>query len=164
MKSIYLIGFMGSGKTSVAKRLSEVLHVSLIDTDDLIEETYQTTIANIFAKSGEKTFRDYETDILRKTPIKDRIISTGGGIIERQENIDWLKSNGIVIYLQTSWQEIVHRLKDDSARPIWNNEQRDKKKMLEKRDIKYKETADYIIITDGKTPEMIVNELITLIK
>ncbi|MCT2537545.1 shikimate kinase [Aquibacillus koreensis] len=160
MKSIFLIGFMGSGKTSVSKALANILHINVIDTDELLEKTYETTISDIFAEKGEDVFRKYETSILKQAPTANTIVSTGGGIVEREENIDWLINNGSVVYLETGWETIVTRLKEDTTRPIWNNAGRDKQKLLEERDLKYKRTADVIVQTDGKSPDMIASEIL----
>lgn len=164
MRNIYLIGFMGSGKSSVAKELSIQLDLPTRDTDTLIEETYKQTIPEIFEKFGEETFRDYESEILINTTKSGQVIATGGGIIEKEQNRKWLKENGIVIYLQTTWDEIVDRLKDDQLRPIWNNTQRDKKKLLDSREDKYIDTASFIVKTDNKEPKEIANEIIQLIR
>ncbi|WP_163537762.1 shikimate kinase [Gracilibacillus sp. YIM 98692] len=160
MKSIYLVGFMGSGKTSIASALKESLHMEVQDTDDLVEKTYKQTIPEIFAKKGEKTFREYETEVLKSTNKTNAIIATGGGIIEKEENRKWLEQHGTVIFLQTSWEEIKRRLINDGSRPIWNNQDRDKKELLIQRTPKYLEVADVTIDTDGKTVEQLKNEII----
>ncbi|SER16538.1 shikimate kinase [Gracilibacillus ureilyticus] len=164
MQSIYLVGFMGSGKTSVAEKLKEETNKIVLDTDQLIVEEYGLTIPEIFEQKGEAVFREYESSILKNTPVHDAIIATGGGIIEKEENRKWLKENGKVIFLQTSWDEINRRLIDDQSRPIWNNQSRDKQKLLNDRTPKYKEVADIVVTTDGKELEMIVNEILSQIK
>ena len=161
MKSIYLVGFMGSGKTSIALALKDKLGWKSQDTDELIEEEYHQSIPTIFKDKGEQVFRDYETAILKKTQQKQTVIATGGGIIERKENREFLKQHGIVIFLDTSWEEIVKRLSDDGSRPIWSNKNMDKKKLLKERLPKYKEVADIIIKTDQKSIDVITDEIIS---
>lgn len=161
MKSIYLVGFMGSGKTSIALALKDKLGWKSQDTDELIEEEYHQSIPTIFKDKGEQVFRDYETAILKKTNQKQTVIATGGGIIERKENREFLKQHGIVIFLDTSWEEIVKRLSDDGSRPIWSNKNMDKKKLLKERLPKYKEVADIIIKTDQKSIDVITDEIIS---
>ncbi|MGP4042338.1 shikimate kinase [Gracilibacillus sp. D59] len=163
MKSIYLVGFMGSGKTSVATHLQSVLNWTVQDTDQMIEDYYQMNIPSIFKEKGEEIFREYESNILHQTKKENTIVATGGGIIEKEVNRKWLRVNGTVIFLQTSWKEIERRLKDDSSRPIWNNQSRDKQRLLEERLPKYLEVADYIIYTDGKNVEEITSEIISKI-
>ncbi|WP_018933836.1 shikimate kinase [Gracilibacillus lacisalsi] len=161
--SIYLVGFMGSGKTSIATYLQSALKWSVQDTDQMIEEHYQMNIPTIFKEKGEETFREYETNILHMTNNQNTIVATGGGIIEKEVNRKWLQSNGTVVFLQTSWEEIERRLRDDVSRPIWNNQSRDKQQLLEKRLPKYLEVADYVIDTDGKNVEAIAAEILTKI-
>lgn len=161
MKSIYLVGFMGSGKTSIALALKDKLGWKSQDTDELIKEEYHQSIPTIFKDKGEQVFRDYETAILKKTNQKQTVIATGGGIIERKENREFLKQHGIVIFLDTSWEEIVKRLSDDGSRPIWSNKNMDKKKLLKERLPKYKEVADIIIKTDQKSIDVITDEIIS---
>lgn len=161
MKSIYLVGFMGSGKTSIALALKDKLGWKSQDTDELIEEEYHQSIPTIFKDKGEQVFRDYETAILKNTNQKQTVIATGGGIIERKENREFLKQHGIVIFLDTSWEEIVKRLSDDGSRPIWSNKNMDKKKLLKERLPKYKEVADIIIKTDQKSIDVITDEIIS---
>jgi shikimate kinase len=161
MQSLYLIGFMGSGKTTVAVELAEALQIQVLDTDQLIEEESGKTIPQIFSEEGEASFRELEMLVLKKTPVTDTVIATGGGIIERGENRDWLKKNGLVIFLETSWDEIQKRLIDDVARPLWNNQSTDKKALLDRRVSKYKEVSDIIVQTDGKNPTTIVKEILS---
>ncbi|QGH34913.1 shikimate kinase [Gracilibacillus salitolerans] len=163
MKSIYLVGFMGSGKTSIATYLQSRLEWPVQDTDQMIEEHYQMNIPSIFKEKGEETFREYETNILHMTKQEKTIVATGGGIIEKEMNRKWLQTNGTVVFLQTSWEEIERRLMDDVSRPIWNNKSRDKQRLLEERLPKYLEVADYVIYTDGKSVEEIASEIISKI-
>ncbi|SFL82499.1 shikimate kinase [Gracilibacillus orientalis] len=163
MRSIYLVGFMGSGKTSIATHLQSELKWTVQDTDQMIEDYYQMNIPSIFKEKGEETFREYETNILHQTNIKKTIVATGGGIIEKEVNREWLQTNGTVVFLQTSWEEIERRLVEDHSRPIWNNQSRDKQKLLEERLPKYFEVADYIIYTDSKSVEEIATEIISQI-
>lgn len=161
MTRIFLVGFMGSGKTSVAKQLQKELKWPLKDTDEMIEKYYGMNIPTIFAEKGEAVFRQYETNMLKRIASGNTIIATGGGIIEKNENREWLKKNGMVFFLDTSWQEIFTRLENDESRPIWNNQSRDKQQLLHKRLPLYKEVANEIIQTDGKSVEQIAAEIIT---
>lgn len=161
--NIVLIGFMGSGKTSVGKGLAKELSFNFIDTDLSIEEENQTSINNIFGKYGEVYFRDLETKKLvsLKEKAQDTIISTGGGIILREKNIDLLKEIGIVIYLKTSATTIVNRLKYDNTRPLLagNNKEEKVNEILGFRESIYEKAADYIIDTNNKTISQIIDEI-----
>ncbi len=155
---------MGSGKTSVAKYVAEKLNCITVDTDQLIEENYQTTIPEIFSNYGEATFRNYEKHILQTLRTENLVVATGGGIVETEENSDWMKNHGVVIYLETSWEQIVERLQEDQSRPIWNNRQIDKQLLLQKRNEKYQKAATHQVITDGKMPDELAEEILELIK
>ncbi|UFT97758.1 shikimate kinase [Radiobacillus kanasensis] len=162
MKSIYLIGFMGSGKSSVSSCLAEHLKWDAKDTDRELEQYYNETIPDIFAKKGEETFRQYESHILQQMPETESVIATGGGIIGKQENREWMKSNGIVVFLQTSWDTIKDRLSEDTARPLWKDP--DSTYLLyEHRLPLYEETAHLNIRTDQKSPDEIAEDIISLI-
>lgn len=163
MRAIYLIGFMGSGKTSVAKALREKLSVESVDTDEKIELAAEKTIPEIFKIEGENRFRDYETKVLKRLSNRNIIVATGGGIIERTENVTWMKRNGIVIYLHTSWEEIADRLTNDETRPLWKQSEQDRKKLYQNRESNYISASDEIVGTDKKTPKKIAEEIIDLI-
>ncbi|WP_113866051.1 shikimate kinase [Paraliobacillus ryukyuensis] len=163
MESIYLIGFMGSGKTTVAHELAKRCGAAVQDTDRMVEINYELSIKEIFAAFGEDTFRAYEHQMLINTNPANTIVSTGGGIIESQQNINWLSTHQ-VIYLKTSWSEIVRRLQHDKNRPIWNDQTKDKLALLNAREEKYLQASKYVIQTDEKNPKEIANEIVRLIR
>ncbi|MCB5231183.1 MAG: shikimate kinase [Candidatus Cloacimonas sp.] len=107
---IYLIGFMGAGKSYLGKLLAERLSLPFFDFDTLIEQKTKRSITDIFKISGEETFRDYETELL--TQLNEYgVIATGGGIIERAENRVLLKNRAhITVWLNTEWHTIQRRL------------------------------------------------------
>ncbi|WP_027448587.1 shikimate kinase [Pontibacillus marinus] len=165
MNNIVLIGFMGSGKSSVGKLLAEQTHRTYIDLDQKIEEDTGDTIPNIFKNEGEEGFRKRETEVLRALSSREgTVISTGGGIVERKENHDVLKEHGPVIYLHASFEEISARLEDDESRPLWSKPEVERKNLLEKRLPVYKECADELVNTDHKSINDVVNEIESLIK
>ena len=100
MASILLIGFMGAGKTTIGKGLAQRLQKEYVDLDTKIEEHIQLSIAEYFHYYGEKSFRKVESDILRKLSNEDKIIATGGGIVQSAENRRFLKTQPIVLYLE----------------------------------------------------------------
>ncbi|MDN4525300.1 shikimate kinase [Fictibacillus fluitans] len=134
MKPIYLTGFMGSGKTTVGSLLGEELDLPVIDTDHVIEETYGKRVAEIFAEDGEAVFRRYEAAILAELPTKNAVITTGGGLAVSADNRKFMLDHGFVIFLSCSLETIFERLKEDTSRPLFNQEKKkDMQKLYESR-------------------------------
>lgn len=117
MKNIVLIGIMGCGKTTIGKILSHKMNRKMIDMDDYLVERFNMTIPAMFDIS-EDYFRDHETLCAKEASTwEDCIISTGGGVVKRQENINYLKKNGIIFYLDRPIESIVNDV-DTSGRPL----------------------------------------------
>ncbi len=162
MKNIVLIGFMGSGKTVVAAGLSKILGMKIIDTDKIIEAKERKKIKNIFKLYGEEYFRKIEADAVKfASRQKDKIISTGGGVVINPQNIKNLKRNGIIIYLKNTFITSFKRLKDKKDRPLFNIANLKKARLLFKKRLNlYKKAADIVIKTDDKTINEVVSEII----
>ena len=149
---IFFIGMMGSGKTTLAKRLSKLMNKSYVDLDDLIELKEDMSIREIFSSYGEDYFRKIE-DIALRSIGNSEIIACGGGIIINKNNRKFLNENGFTIYLKTSLPILAKRLKGKNRRPLLRNINlhialggiyHDRRKS-------YEDTADLIIETDGKS-------------
>ncbi|MES0371568.1 MAG: shikimate kinase [Mariprofundaceae bacterium] len=142
-----LVGLMGSGKSSIGRRLAKKLGVELIDLDDYIVEKAGRTIPEIFAEQGEEAFRDLESEALREVAGREAVIATGGGAILRAENRELLKEHPPVIWLKASPKFLAERIDGDSNRPlIAEGETRKKLKALAKvRYPLYKDCADYTL-------------------
>lgn len=161
MKSIALIGMMGCGKTTVGKLLAVALEREFVDLDQVIETTQNTSISSIFKEKGEAFFRELETKALNQYKnTSNLVISTGGGIVETEKNLEILEANFITIYLETSPDVIFERIKDDTTRPLLQTTTPKKtlEKLLKKREKSYKK-ASKIVISDKKTPEEIMKEI-----
>jgi len=162
MKNIILTGFMGSGKTAVGKELSHLLGWRIIDVDDEIVNEQNMTINEIFGRLGEPAFRDIETAMIRKVARnRNVIISTGGGAVLRQENMDILRDGGIIVCLWASPDTIFKRTKNDNRRPLLQVDDplRKIRELLEHRRSFY-EKADLMIDTEKKTPLQIAKEIL----
>lgn len=163
--NISLIGMMGSGKTTIGKLLAKELSYSFVDTDSLIVEKENRSINDIFANSGESYFRNAESNILKEAlNNQNQIISTGGGIIKKNENIKLLKEKSLVIYLKANEETLFNRLKEDTTRPLLNVSDIKEKinVLLTERQAQY-EQAHYTITTENKEPIEITKEIIGII-
>jgi shikimate kinase len=117
---IYLVGYMGSGKTKTAEALSKIFNFKTVDTDNLVVEKTGKTISTVFEIEGQEFFRDIERDVLRSTAKNDNIIvSTGGGTPCYFDNMNWMNEHGITIYLEANSGLLFHRLATSkSGRPL----------------------------------------------
>ena len=154
-KNIYLIGLMGSGKTTLGKILSKKLDKHFYDSDQVIEEKLGVNVPMIFEYEGEAGFREREKDILKELVSKQNIVlATGGGIILSESNRDLLAKNGIVIYLKSNQKDLILRMKNDKTRPLLKNGNIELiiKKLCQEREPLYEEIADFKIMPQ-KTKE-----------
>ncbi len=169
--NIVLIGFRGTGKSTVGKLLANRLERDFIDSDKYIESFTGKTIKHIFEEEGEEAFRKIEADVIAKLSRMDnKIISAGGGAILREDNVINLKINGFLVLLEAT-PEIIHsRITQDEKTTQQRPSLTDKtpldeiKHLIAKREHAYKNAADYTINTSYVACEDIVNEIITTIK
>jgi shikimate kinase len=163
-QSLVLIGFMGSGKTAIGKRLAKHYRCPFLDTDRWIEDNEGRTIADIFAAQGEEHFRQLESDCLKTLLAgeqKQLIVATGGGMPVREGNRLLLKQLGTVVYLEASAEAVYERVKYSRTRPLLKtaDPQATIAALLAEREPVYREVADYVVETSGKPIEQIVNEI-----
>lgn len=165
--NVVLIGFMGSGKTTVGRELAEKLQFSFIDTDQYIEDQAGMKISDIFERQGEDAFRALENRVLEKIAGMERtVVATGGGLPLREENRVFLRKTGMVIYLKASEQTIWERLAGDHTRPLLSGENpREKIHVLQtKRAPIYQCAADRVVSVDGRKVGEIAKEIEIIIK
>lgn len=161
--NIVLIGFMGAGKTTISDYMSTMFDMRLVEMDQEISERQEMSIPDIFATYGEEYFRNLETELLKELQTgKNCIISCGGGVALREENVVEMKKNGRVVLLTASPETIYERVKDSNDRPLLegNNNVEFIADLMEKRREKYEAAADVVIQTDNKTILQICEELI----
>jgi len=123
VRTIFLIGFSGSGKSTVGPLLAQRLNAEFIDTDTLIEEQTGRTIAQIFAADGEVAFRSLETDLICQMAgnvPSVRVIALGGGAFQSPGNRELISASGVTVYLQCAVRELYRRLKSATDRPLLN--------------------------------------------
>ena len=162
---IILIGFMGSGKTVVGKSLANKLNIKFIDMDTEIEKREKKTISNIFKEHGEDYFRKLESNLLKGLVEEDNVvISTGGGIITRQENMDILKREKKVIFLDANVQTIQKNVsREINKRPLLkesNSIYDTINSLLRKRYDKYNSICDMKISINDKNINDVVSEIL----
>lgn len=158
---VFVVGFMGAGKTTNSRKLARQCGLSTVDLDAFIERREGKAIKEIFAELGEDAFRDIETQALHEFAAETNnplIVSCGGGIILRSENREILKSKGYVIFLNTTADQAAAHIHDLSTRPLFQNLEAARKR-AEDREPLYREVADVTIETAGKTVNMITSEM-----
>jgi shikimate dehydrogenase len=165
-ENIILVGYMGSGKTTIGQKLAEKRHMKFLDTDQYIEEQEGIQVSDIFQRVGEAGFRKIETETLKRLSgsCYNTVISTGGGMVLKQENRELLQEMGTVYFLDVSPEEIYNRLKGDTTRPLLAGgsaqEIRERiHSMLEKRMGYYIAAADSVIAVDGRSVDTIINKI-----
>ena len=164
-KHLFLTGFMGAGKTTIGQSLADTLDLQFIDLDCLIVETVGKSIKTIFSEDGEVVFRDIETSCLCSlVDLKPSVVSTGGGIIGRDENVQFMRDNGTLIYLSAEWSTLIQRLAGNKERPLASSENdwSTTKELFIKRCPLYGQ-SDITVMIDEKTVQEIVDEIKYLI-
>lgn len=166
MRNIILVGFMGTGKTVVGKKVAERLNLRYVSTDDVIEEREQRPISEIFATEDEPYFRTVEKEVVKEvSQMENVVIAAGGGAVLDEENVRNLKAHGVMICLSATPQAILKRTKEDSARPLLKVEDPKKKiKELLRLRAPYYAKADYTIDTSNLTVEEVVGKVVELVK
>lgn len=161
MKNIVLIGMPGCGKSTIGYRMSQKINYSFFDADKYLEEKENRIISDIFSKEGEEYFRKLETKYLEDLSKKEQIIiSTGGGAVKKKENIDILKQNGIIVFLDRTIEDISKE--NHENRPLLQNIE-NLWKLYDERINLYRKYADIIIKNDDDM-NVIVERIITTLK
>ena len=158
-----LIGFMGAGKSTVSTYLSKILASPQVEMDEEIVKKEGMSINKIFEEYGETYFRNCETNLLIELQKKNiQIISCGGGVALRDENVAEMKKNGKVVLLTASPEVILERVKDNDDRPLLRGNKNTEfiSNMMEQRRPKYEAAADVVVNTDYKTVEEIAEEIV----
>jgi shikimate kinase len=165
--NIYLIGMMGSGKTTIGQELAGRLNVPLVELDQAIEQAGMS-IPEIFETYGEEHFRDMETEAVRSTTAHvGAVISTGGGVILRPDNINMMKENGYVVYLKGNTETLTKNLtKGRDSRPLLKEGDLREKvcSLMAVRAEKYRMASTHVVEVDGLTPAGIADEIIKQLK
>jgi shikimate kinase len=156
--NVYLIGMMGSGKSTTGKLLAQKLGYQFFDTDEVIKQATGLTIAQIFAESGEAEFRKIETQVLSQLSAYTRlVVATGGGIVLERMNWSHMQQ-GLVIWLEVEPEILLDRLKEDITRPLLQNAdpQNKLKTLLEQRHPLYAQADVKVRVEKHDSPETVV--------
>lgn len=164
INNIILVGPMGSGKTTIGRRLSERLSLDFFDSDHEIVNTTGVSIDHIFDVEGEKGFRNRESDVLKKLcSMPNIVLATGGGAVILKENRELMKKASSIIYLSSSVDQILRRTAKSKTRPLLeksNNRRKTITDIVEARDPLYREVSSLIIDTNGKKLNEVIDEII----
>jgi shikimate kinase len=158
---VYVIGFMGAGKTTIGRELASRIDVPFFDLDELIESSEQMSVKDIFSAQGEPYFRKRERDLLRSTKHLDRaVIATGGGTFTFDENIQFIKSEGLSVYLSAPYAVLRSRVGEKAAeRPLFRDDHATHDLFASR--IRYYRLADLTIeMREEETPAEIVERLV----
>ncbi|MCI8468167.1 MAG: shikimate kinase [Eggerthellaceae bacterium] len=163
-RPVFFVGFMGAGKTSVARRLARQCSVAAVDMDSYLERREGRRVKEIFADVGEEGFRAIETDVLGELAAKEPLlISCGGGVILREENRAILDEGGFVVYLRVTADEAASRISDLSTRPLFDDLDAARARCEERLPL-YEAVADVTVDTAGKGVAAIAREVQRLLE
>lgn len=162
MQNIFLIGFMGAGKSSVARRLGRSCRMCLIEMDEQIEQRQGMAISEIFALHGEEYFRGLETELLKELERSgDHVVSCGGGVPMRECNVRLMRESGRIVYLSAGPETIYERVRHSHNRPLLEGNMNVEyiAELMQARLPKYLEAADMTVRTDGRSIDEICREI-----
>ena len=166
-QNLFLIGMMGSWKSTVGRKLAVALDLEFIDTDDAIEEVTEMKISDIFREFGEKRFREMESAYFNeKAKQSGLVFSTGGGIVLEAVNRNGLQNKGICFLLDASPKTLSQRIHNTTKRPLLtesDNLEAQLQKIWDERRGYYRESAHYIIATDELQPEEVIEEIMKIL-
>jgi shikimate kinase len=169
MACVFLIGFMASGKTTVGRALSNLLHASFTDTDSVVEEREGMPIHEIFQHRGERYFRQLESRVLRELTgacgSGHSVIAGGGGLPCTDENISFMNEGGITVYLETAVGDILARVTNLQERPVFQREGRaGVEKLLRERERYYRQAQIVVKNGNDKPPSAVAEEIASILK
>lgn len=160
--NLFLIGMMGSGKSTVGRLIADRLSYRFFDTDAIVEQAAHQPITQIFETSGEAAFRQLETQVLAELSTYSRlVVATGGGIVLARQNWSYLH-HGLIVWLDAAPELLYARLQGDSSRPLLNDADPlgRLQSILEQRQVLYAQADLHLPIAAGETPEQVVDRLL----
>lgn len=165
--NIFLIGFMGCGKSTVAAKLNQMYGMHVVEMDQEISNRQKMSISDIFEQYGEEYFRDLESALVKEiTTSSEQVVSCGGGVVLRENNVIEMKKNGHIVLLIAKPENVLKRVEKNDDRPILKGRKtvKDIAELMEARREKYEEAADFIVSTDDKSVSTICEEIMQKMK
>lgn len=162
-ESIFLVGPMGAGKSTVGKLLAEKLHYEFLDSDHEIEAKTGANIPMIFDIEGESGFRSREASMIDELTVRhEMVLATGGGVVETESNRQHLRSRGFVVYLKSPVEALIQRTKHDRNRPLLQTENPAQvlRDLMQRREPWYEEMADLVIETQQVPVHRVVKKIV----
>jgi shikimate kinase len=162
MSNIFLIGFMGTGKSTIAEALKRKYDMQIVDMDAEIEKEQKMVISDIFATKGEEYFRDLETQLIKDLQKKDNVVvSCGGGAVLKDENVTEMRKSGKVVLLNATPETILQRVKNSHNRPLLEGNKNIDfiRELMSKREDKYNYAADITVNVDNRAVGEIADEV-----
>lgn len=163
---LWLVGMMGSGKSTVGSQVADRLGLDFVDTDELVASVTESTIADLWSAQGEETFRRLEGRMIASAASGEQVVvATGGGVVLDQDNISNMRRSGLVVWLRASPDVLAARVGRDSTRPLMaasDDPVQALATLLRKRERRYAEAAHAVVDTDGRSVEDIVGTVLEL--
>lgn len=165
-RPVFLIGFMGVGKSSVAAVLGQTLGVPVREMDEVIAERENRSIPEIFQQDGEAYFREVEHRVLEELGSGPQIISCGGGVPMRRDNVESMHALGLTVLLTAEPETVFQRVRHDDNRPLLRGNMNVAyiAELMEQRRERYESAADCCVATDGRTVEELCREIVALLE
>ena len=158
-KPVFFIGFMGAGKTSVARSLAKTCGLNIVDVDEYVEQQEGRSITRIFAEDGEGHFRELESQCLRELSADNpQLISCGGGVVKREANVRTMKERGLVVYLGVDAEDAAARIPNTASRPLFKDLETARAIIAERTPL-YEAAADVSVNTNGKSVSEVAEEV-----
>lgn len=155
---IFFVGFLGAGKSTLARNLGSMFHRSFVDTDRLVERALGMSVSEVFAEKGEPFFRDAETrELSRLAGRKSLLVSCGGGIVEREKNLDLMHEMGVVVFLDGDLEDSLRQIRCPERRPDLGSAEHAAEVYRHRRPL-YERAADLTIDIRNKTFEQVASE------
>ena len=162
MAHLWLIGMMGSGKSAVGAAAAKRLGLPFVDTDEEVASRTGSSIAQLWGERGEQAFRDMETAAIRRAAQdQPSVVATGGGVVLSDDNVEAMRSTGVVAWLEASPAVLASRVRPGPSRPLLSDtgSEADLVALLGERETKYREAADHVVSTDGRSVAAVASEV-----